>query len=87
MNINRIGPAQRTVLRILVQNGGRYYGKTALAAMVGPNGSSAFGGQTIERCLHHGWIRYERTSEGRGHLVVLTDAGWQVWDQLTGDAS
>ena len=86
-DIRRIGPAQYTTLRILVQHDGCYEGKMALAAMVGPNGSTRFGGQTLDRCAWRGWLRFESSPDKRATLVVLTDAGRQVWDQLSGDAS
>jgi hypothetical protein len=78
------GPAQLTVLRVLAVHGGIYRGKVGLAAMVGPNGSARYGAETIDRCAWRGWVRLESDPDRRGRtVVVLTDEGRRLWNEMT----
>jgi hypothetical protein len=78
------GSAQLTVLRVLAERGGTYRGKAGLAAMVGPNGSTRYGTQTIDRCTWRGWVRMESDPDHRGRtVVVLTDEGRKAWSEMS----
>jgi DNA-binding MarR family transcriptional regulator len=72
-----ISHAAYVVLAMLSESPGRSRRMSDLARLA--NQSQSRLSHTVARLEERGWVRRQRSSDdGRGHVAVLTDAGWEV---------
>lgn len=80
----RIGPKMELAVRLVASEAGAIPSRNVLAQRVGPHGSSRFGYQSVERCIHRDLLRVDSehpdaSPTGAG-AVVLTERGQRFLD-------
>ena len=81
-SISRVGPQMIRCLAVLKGHGGQIQGRWNLSRAVGPHGSNAFGDRIVRRCIHRGWITVTEVPGKRGHLVTMTEEGYEAYRAL-----
>jgi len=72
------------ILAMLSESEGRSLRMSELAGVL--NASASRTSHAVSRLEEAGWVRRERhATDGRGHVAVLTDLGWQVLETAAPD--